>query len=380
MDLKSVVEKYFRERTPEGEGILKYITDQGALADPATYVNDNDYLRLSKRLTEYQSLNSESGNGSTMSPIYLKAESLQARVENQFKDWLGYDDVAISQSGYCANVGLMQALIKKGTPVYMDRYTHASFIDGIYSRFGKLIIFKHNDMVHLEKLVSQHGAGIIVVDSLYSGYGTFAPLRELVSIKEKHGCILVVDESHSLGLYGEKGVGLVNRAGLREKVDFITASLSKTCSTRAGLIAGHAPTVLYVKENSFPYIFSSSLADWDLNRVSKAIEIIQDSDEARKRVMSASALIRKEFHKLSLNVPITTEDSPIICIIGGTEANTKKIDEIALKGGVLGAYFCAPATPKKASMLRLTLHSELTQDDIERILTFGKTIAHQAKL
>jgi CAI-1 autoinducer synthase len=147
---------------------------------------------------------------------------------------LGSEDCILAQSGWAANVGLVQTLAGPGIPSTSTCRRTPSLWEGVQSAGATPVPFLHNDLGHLQKQLARHGRGLIVVDALYSTNGSVAPLVELVELAERSGCMLIVDESHSLGTHGPQGAGLVAALGLSERVHFRTASLAKALAGRAG--------------------------------------------------------------------------------------------------------------------------------------------------
>ena len=171
-----------------------------------------------------------------MSAIFLQEKNLQSTFEEKLAKYVGFEDSILCQSGWVANVGLIQSIADKNTPVYIDMITHMSLWEGIKSAGAKAYPFRHNDYKHLERLIKSHGTGIVLMDSVYSTNGNVGKITEIVGIANKYDCVMVVDESHSLGTHGYKGSGLVAELGLTDKVDFVTASLAKAFAGRAGAI------------------------------------------------------------------------------------------------------------------------------------------------
>jgi CAI-1 autoinducer synthase len=134
-------------------------------------------------------------------------------LEMALAGWVGKDDGFICQSGYTANVGLLQAIADAQTPVYLDSLAHASLWEGAHAARAPAFAFRHNDPAP-----GAHdrpdGPGIVVVDSVYSTTGAVCPLVEIVEVAEQHGCMILVDESHSLGTHGPQGAGLCAELGL----------------------------------------------------------------------------------------------------------------------------------------------------------------------
>ena len=149
-----------------------------------------------------------------MSSVFLQEGSRQHRLERKLADFLGSAACVLAQSGWAANVGLLQSLAGPGIPVYLDMQAHASLWEGVQSAQALAVPFLHNDSAHLRRQLERHGPGIIAVDALYSTNGSVAPLLEMVEMAERSGSMLIVDESHSLGTHGPQGAGLVARTGV----------------------------------------------------------------------------------------------------------------------------------------------------------------------
>ncbi|MDF5331803.1 aminotransferase class I/II-fold pyridoxal phosphate-dependent enzyme, partial [Vibrio parahaemolyticus] len=159
-----------------------------------------------------------------MSAIFLQDDESKPVFETQLASFVGMPSCLLSQSGWAANVGLLQTICAPNIPVYIDFFAHMSLWEGARIAGAQIHPFMHNNTSHLRKQISRHGSGIIVVDSVYSTIGTIAPLRDIYEIAQEFDCGLVVDESHSLGTHGPQGAGILQGLGLTHKVDFITVS------------------------------------------------------------------------------------------------------------------------------------------------------------
>ena len=211
-----------------------------------------------------------------------------------------------------------------------------------------------------------------MVDSIYSSIGTFCPLPELVKIGKDQGCLIVVDESHSLGLFGEEGKGLVNQHDLADQVDFITASLAKAFAGRAG-IAFMPKSVA----QSFPFlanqaIFSSCLLPQDIAALDMTLDIIRhEADDSRKNLQKNATILRQGLGNFGYSIK---SQSHIVSLIAGSEANTEVLRDLLEENDIFGSVFCWPATPKNGSLVRLSLNTSIGQKEIERILSVCEQI------
>jgi CAI-1 autoinducer synthase len=347
----------------------------------AVFLAGNDYLCLGGEpaLVRAQITALRNSQGELlMSAVYLQEGSAQHRLERKFAALMGAQDGILAQSGWAANVGLVQTLAKPGLPVYLDMQAHASLWEGVQSAGATPVSFLHNDMQHLRKQLARHGRGLIAVDALYSTNGSLAPLLELVEIAEQYGCLLIVDESHSLGTHGPRGAGLVAEHGLSGRVHFRTASLAKAFAGRAGFITCSSKFKGYFLSESRPAIFSSCLLGHELAWFDAAIDFVATADERRAALHALSAELREDLDALGYNVGDGSEQ--IIALEPGPEPKTLALRKLLEQHGVYGAMFCAPATAKNRSLVRLTLNSGLDRSQLARVVQACEDIRAQADL
>lgn len=335
----------------------------------AVMLAGNDYLCIAAEpgllAAQARSLAGSQG-GLLMSSVFLQQGSTQHRLEAKMAAFMGAEDGILAQSGWAANVGLLQTIAEPGVPVYLDMLAHASLWEGVQSAQAHGVPFPHNDAASLARQVARHGAGIIVVDALYSTNGSIAPLHQMVEIAERSGSILVVDESHSLGTHGPRGAGLVVQLGLSERVHFRTASLAKAFAGRAGFITCSSHFKGYFLSSSRPAIFSSCLLEHELAWFDAALDFIAGANARRAALHANARTVREGLRALGYNVDDGTEQ--IIALEAGPEPKTLVLRKALERRGIYGAVFCAPATAKNRSLVRLTLNSALTQEQIGRLL------------
>ncbi|WP_298622376.1 alpha-hydroxyketone-type quorum-sensing autoinducer synthase [uncultured Legionella sp.] len=354
--LNDAMEQYFEERVKkswQGKHILS-----GKTPPPTALIfSSNDYLNISRHpdlINAQIDALRKHGNGQMQSAVFLSNDSLLLNTcEHHFSNFLNYPSCLLTQSGWSANVGLIQTLATRKTPVYLDFYTHMSFWAGAKAAGAKAIPFQHNSIDSLRKRLERHGSGIIAIDSIYSTTGTISPLPHYVNLAKQYNCLLIVDESHSLGTYGPHGKGLVTELGLSHQVDVITASLAKAFSGRGGLIAGNQRLIEFVRYSSLPAIFSSALVPQDLAGFSASLEIIMKEEWRRKQLHNNAIFLRSTLNDQGFN--IGDSQSQIIPIMTGNEAKTIWLRNELEKEDIFGAIFCSPATPKNKPLIRLSV-------------------------
>lgn len=378
--LRNHVDHYFRERvekTWKGGHIM-----HGREPGPNDILMvTNDYLDLANHAeiiqAQVDSLQ-DSDNTVVMSGVYLHGDSPQLYLERRLARWMRMEASLLCQSGYAANVGLIQSIGAPGTPVYVDMFAHASLWEGVRSAGLEWKPFRHNDASHLDVMIKRNGPGIIVVDSIYSTTGSICPLHEMVEVAERHHCVLVVDESHSLGTHGDQGRGLVAGLGLESRVHFVTASLAKAFAGRAGLIACSERLRQFIKYNSFPAIFSSSLLPHDIAALSRTLDLIKAADLERERLHANAAYLRRHLDALGYNVD--SGQAQMIALEAGTEPQTIVLRDALESRGVFGSVFCAPATASKRSLIRLSVNSSHTYSQLNRVIEVCAAIREEVDL
>lgn len=336
----------------------------------ALMLQSNDYLALTRHpdiVNAQRAALACEGNGNMMSGLFVQEDDDPLHVlERELALALGSEEAILCQSGYAANVGLVQCLAGERTPVYIDMLAHASLWEGIKAAGAQAVPVFHNDPEYLERQILRHGPGVVLVDSVYSTNGSVCPLTAFAAITQRHGCVFVVDESHSLGTHGVHGEGLVASLGLGDRVHFVTASLAKAYCARAGLISCSRRFKPYFAFESMPAIFSSTLLPPELAGIEASHRVIQREGWRRARLQHVTRRVRESL--LSLGYPIREGSEQIIAFEVGTEAAVMRVRDAFEAENVFGAIFCAPATAKNRALLRLTLHAGLDDAAVNQLL------------
>jgi CAI-1 autoinducer synthase len=331
-------------------------------------LNGNDYLGLTGNPEIIQAQMHALKNDTSFviqSSVFLHSEHPVRNLERSLAQWLGKEDGLICQSGYAANIGLIQSIADKETPIYLDSLAHASLWEGARAAGATAYAFRHNDPTHLDRMMAKHGSGLVVVDSVYSTTGAICPLLDILHITEKHCSMILVDESHSLGTHGPQGAGLCAELNISHRVHFISASLAKAFAGRAGYFTMSAEMRQYIVMTSFPTIFSSCLLPHEIAGLAATLCVIKKSDAERARLKQLSHRLRSSL--ASMGYPIHQGTQQIIALEAGTEPNTMDLRDQLEARDVFGAIFCAPATSKNRAMVRLTLSSALTDAEIDHV-------------
>lgn len=299
------------------------------------------------------------------SGVFLLDHHPVRAFEKAMAGWLAKEDALLCQSGYAANLGLLQIIADAQTPVYLDGLAHMSLWEGARAAGAPAHAFRHNDPAHLERLLAAHGPGVVAVDSVYSTTGALCPLREIVDVTERTGSIVVVDESHSLGTHGPSGAGLCAQLGLAHRVHFITASLAKAFAGRAGVFTAPASMRHYIQISAYPNIFSSSLLPHEVAGLAATLDVVRAADAERARLRANTRRMRGDL--ADAGYPIAHGSEQIIALEAGSEPAAMRLRDLFEERGVIGAIFCAPATSRNRALLRLTLSAGLTESELDHV-------------
>jgi CAI-1 autoinducer synthase len=346
----------------------------------AVRLNGNDYLGLTGHpdiVRAQMHAMQYNADFAIQSSVYMHGTHPIRDLERNLSQWIGKEDGLICQSGYTANLGLLQAIADESTPVYVDTLAHTSLWEGARAAKAPAQPFRHNDPAHLKRVIARDGPGIVIVDSVYSTTGAICPLADMVEVVQQTGSMILVDESHTLGTHGPGGAGLCAELGLSKQVHFITASLAKTFAGRAGYFSMPAAMRYYLLVNSFPAIFSSCLLPHEIAGLAATLEVIKRSDKERTRLHRVSRQLREGLSELGYPVHQGTEQ--IIALESGTEPATMILRDLLEERDVFGAVFCAPATSRNRTMVRLTASSALTEAELDHVLDVASELAPMVK-
>jgi CAI-1 autoinducer synthase len=377
--LRARIEREFMPRWNDTWG-GKFVLHGRAPGPNAVRLDGNDYLSVTGHPTivaaQVDALTKPS-EFVVQSGVFLLQEHPTRALEQSLAKWLGKEDAFVCQSGYSANVGLLQSIADADTPVYLDSLAHTSLWEGAHAARAPAFAFRHNDPDHLDKMIARKGPGVVVVDSVYSTTGAICPLQEMVEVVEKHGCMILVDESHSLGTHGPSGAGLCAELGLTDRVHFISGSLAKAVAGRAGFFTAPASMRYFILSSSFPNIFSSCLLPPEVAGLHATVGVLQSAHKERERLHAVTKSVRQRLTELGYPIHQGTEQ--IISLEAGTESDTIVLRDALEERGVFGAVFCAPATSRNRAMVRLTLNSSLTEAEIEHLIAVAAEIAPLVK-
>ena len=325
-------------------------------------LSSNNYLGIAdnREITKefLESAGADYSFGSASARLLTGSLPVYKELENLITDLYKSGGTLLFNSGYHANVGINSTLAGKGDVIFSDKLNHASIIDGMRLSEGKFFRYPHNDMEALEKLLVRErhnfNNAIIVSESVFSMDGDIADIRRLVELKKKYNCILVLDEAHAFGVFGNTGLGVTETLGLTGNVDLIVGTFGKAIGSMGAFATGRKVLIDYLINKARSFIFSTALPPVTIAFSKWIIENkLPETFEKRQRMLK---LCRK-----------FGSDSHIIPVIIGENDRTVEVCDILFKDGYFTLPIRPPTVPLGTSRIRLSLTTEIQEKDLEKL-------------
>jgi 8-amino-7-oxononanoate synthase len=334
--------------------------------------SSNDYLSLSchpSLIEAAQKSIGTYGTGSGGSRLLSGDLDIHHELEEKTALFKGKESAIVFNSGYQANIGIISALCKNRDAIFCDKLSHASIIDGALLSGARLFRFQHNDVGHLETLLKKtqdkFNYRLIVTESVFSMDGDIAPLKEMVELKEKYDCSIMVDEAHATGLFADNGSGIVAQEGLSEKIDFIMGTFSKALGSFGAYLACSEKIKGYLINNCRSFIYSTSLPPSVIAANIAAFEVIAKEPFRRETLLENAAFFCNELKKRNFNV---RSQSQIIPIIAGAPQKAICLSRHLEQNGYFVPAIRPPTVPNGQSRLRFSLNYHHSREFLQRLI------------
>lgn len=376
--LNSICAKYTYADEVRARGIYPYYRPIESGQDPVVKMKgrdvlmfgSNSYLGLSDdpRLKEAAIAAVRKYGTSCSGSRFLNGTlDLHMELERRLAAFVGKEEAVTYSTGFQVNLGVVSCLGVRGSYVFLDELDHACIIDGSRLSFAEVRKFKHNDMVALEKklaLCPLESPKLIVVDGVYSMEGDLAPVPTIVELAEKYNAAVMLDDAHSLGVFGDHGRGTADYFGLTDKVDLIMGTFSKSFGSLGGFIAGDHTVIDYLKHNSRSLIFSASMPPAQIASVSRALDIMLEEPERMEHLWEVTKYAQKAFKDNGFDTGHT--QSPIIPLFVRDTEKALAIVTDALEEGVFITPVIAPAVPQKDVLIRFALMATHQKEHVDK--------------
>jgi len=307
------------------------------------------------------------GSGCAGSRFLNGTLDIHVQLEKELAEYEHKDAALCFSTGFSVNSGVIPAIVGRGDYLICDDRDHASIVDGRRLSFATQLHYKHNDMADLERILEKlpHDAiKLIVVDGVFSMEGDLAKLPEIVALKHKYNCSIMVDEAHGLGVFGEGGRGVCHHFGVEDDIDLIMGTFSKSLASIGGFIASDWDTINYLRHTSRTYIFSASDTPAATACALEALHIIQEEPERRQRLWDVTNYALKRFREEGFEIGET--ESPIIPLYVRDDTKTFLVTKLAFDAGVFINPVIPPACAPQDTLVRFALMATHTKEQVER--------------
>ena len=321
------------------------------------------------------------GCGATSARLIVGNYKLYDQVEKDLARFKDTEAALIFNSGYTANLGIISALVGRGDIIISDKTNHASIIDGIRLSTAKFLRYKHADMVDLERCLKKaegYRLKLIITDSVFSMDGDLAPLPAIVELKEKYGAVLMIDEAHGSGIFGENGRGLAEFYKVTDRVEITMGTLGKAFGCSGAYVAGRKVLIDYLRNKARSFIFTTGLPPPVLASVQAALQVVQQENWRREEVLAKAAWVRSDLTEAGFK--LLNSQSQIIPILVGDNAATLEFSSRLFDVNILAMAVRPPTVPLNAARLRLTVMATHSNEELAGAVKHLKQIGRELRI
>lgn len=309
------------------------------------------------------------GTGLAGSPFLNGTLTIHKDLEARLADYVGKDDAMLYSTGFGVNLGVVSILTGREDYVILDEQDHASIIEGRRLSFSNYLKYRHNDMASLEaqlKKCNPDKIKLIVTDGVFSMEGDVANLPEITRLAKQYNASVMVDEAHGLGVFGEGGRGTCHHFGVKDDVDLIMGTFSKSLASLGGFIAADKEVTNYLRHHSRSYIFTASITPASTAAVNAALDIILSEPERQKHLWDITHFALDNFRAMGCEIGNTS--TPIIPLFIRDDYKTFHVTRDLLDEGVFVNPVVTPAVAPHDTLIRYSLMATHTKEQVERSL------------
>jgi len=320
------------------------------------------------------------GSGCAGSRFLNGTLEIHEDLENKLARFFRKESALVFATGYQTNLGAISALLGRSDIAIIDKYDHASIIDGCRLSFGTVKKFRHNDMKDLERVLEglKESGKLVIVDGVFSMEGDIADLPSIIKLAKTYGARVMVDDAHGVGVLGEGGRGTAEHFGLENEVDLIMGTYSKSLAAIGGFIAGSKEVVNFIKHVGRSMIFSASLPPSLVASVSTALDIIAEQPELRTNLWRNTHKMLKGFKALGYDTG--TSETPIIPIIIKDNMKVYEMCKRLFEKGVFVNPIVSPAVPPGRELLRTSYMATHTEAQLDEVLAAFETVGKELRV
>ncbi len=311
----------------------------------------------------------EHGFGLSSVRFICGTQEVHKRLEGRLAGFLGFEDAILFSSCFDANGGVFEALLGEEDAVISDALNHASIIDGIRLCKAKRFRYANGDLADLAaQLAAADTAGarfkLVVTDGVFSMDGYLAKLPAICDLAERHGALVMVDDSHAVGFIGEHGRGTTEHHGVMGRVALVTGTLGKALGGAAGgYLAGSKPVVEWLRQKARPYLFSNTLPPVIAGVSLHVLDLLEQGGELRRRLRANAMHFRAALSALGFT--LQPGEHPIIPVMLHQAPLAQEFARRLLEEGVYAVGFFFPVVPKGQARIRTQMSAAHTREDLD---------------
>jgi 8-amino-7-oxononanoate synthase len=359
-ELKSIRDKnLFREVQPYSECRLNLCS--------------NDYFQLRhdpRVIARAKEACEKYGTGSGASPLLSGFLPCHQSLLDQLKKWKKKSSGMLFNAGFLANQALLKHLPGKSDLVLADKLIHHSMAQAITKGSARFKRYQHLDLDHLEELLNanykEYETVFVVTESVFSMDGDYPDLKKLVELKKDYSFILILDEAHGTGVFGKTGAGLAEEMQVQDQVDIIIGTLGKSLASMGAYVLSDSSTVIdFLINRAGEFIYSTFLSPSQVGSAETAVFVLQSSQDSRDYLQRLSASFRGMIGLAEQE--LITPSSPIVPVLIGDPVKTLELRNSLLQQGIMVGAVRPPTVPPNTSRLRVSLHTNVTEDALEEL-------------
>jgi len=308
-------------------------------------------------------------------------QEIHKQLEHALSEFLRMEDTILYSSCFDANGGLFETLLDADDVVVSDELNHASMIDGIRLSKAQRFRYRNGDMGDLEAKLKEASLArriLIATDGVFSMDGYIAKLSEICDLAEKYRAMVMVDDSHAVGVLGETGRGTHEYHHVIGRVDILTGTLGKALGgASGGYTSARKEIVELLRQRSRPYLFSNTVAPMIVGASLKVLGLLKETTSVRERLHANTQFFRERIAALGFNV--LPGEHPIVPLMVGDALVTMKMAERLLQKGVYVVAFSYPVVPKEKARIRVQISAAHSREDLEFAATQFAAVRQELK-
>ncbi|MHB1908409.1 MAG: glycine C-acetyltransferase [Nitrososphaerales archaeon] len=311
------------------------------------------------------------GAGSGSVRVIAGTMKIHIELEKVLASYKGVEDSIVFQSGFVANSGCIQQLVEQGDLIVSDELNHGSIIDGCRLTAAKRVVYKHKDVLDLERVLKENSASarriLVITDGVFSMDGDIAPLDRITQVAKNYGAMVYVDDAHGDGVLGENGRGIVNHFKLEGKVDIEMGTFSKAFGVVGGYVVGSHVLKEYLMNKVRTYLLSGSHPPGTVGACIAAIKLVESDPNIVKRLWDNTRYFKSGLKNLGFD--IGESETPITPVMCGDSSRAQSLSSELFSLGVFVLPIVFPMVARDKARIRTIVTAAHTREDLDASLS-----------